>query len=797
MNNQHITIPALALRGLVIFPEMILHFDVARERSISAVEEAIENNDRKIFLVTQINEDVDEVAADNLYKTGVVAEIRQTLNTPDGARRVLVQGLYTAKLCGITQEEPYLIADITPLPKLSDTLTSAEKTAFVRSINTEFKQYSEMSPRMPIELYRGIIGEKDLSRLIDLIVFNVYLRVEDKQALLSCLSLRKRAELLVKFLAKEVDIVRLEQDINEEVKEALDKNQREFYLREQMRAISRQLGEFDDPQSEAFEYMDRIEECGFDEDTEEKLIKECEKLMHLSPGSQEAAVVRTYLDTVLDMPWNVYTHGKTDIAKAEKQLDRDHYGMKKVKERILEIVALNQWKDADKKGQIICLVGPPGVGKTSVAKSIATALGRKYARVSLGGVRDEADIRGHRKTYIGAMPGRIVNALKQAKSMNPVILFDEIDKMGTDYKGDPASAMLEVLDSEQNNAFRDHYIEVPFDLSDVLFITTANTLDTVQAPLLDRMEVIELSSYTREEKFHIAKEHLIKKQEGKNGLKASQIRICNDAIYKLIDSYTREAGVRNLERQIGSLCRKAAKEIVEDGVKKVTFKADNLEKYLGHEKYLPDVVSDKDAVGSVNGLAWTSVGGVVMPLEVLVLDGKGRIELTGSLGDVMKESAKIAVSYCRSVADKYGIDKDFYEKKDLHIHAPEGAVPKDGPSAGVTMITGIISALGNIKVRSDVAMTGEITLSGKVLPIGGLREKTMAAYKAGVKTIIVPFANKGDLDDVDDTVKLCCEFVFAKTIQDVLDVALVPNSKNNVPLELLSKNEPERKKLTV
>lgn len=523
MNNQHITIPALALRGLVIFPEMILHFDVARERSISAVEEAIENNDRKIFLVTQINEDVDEVTADNLYKTGVVAEIRQTLNTPDGARRVLVQGLYTAKLCGITQEEPYLIADITPLPKLSDTLTSAEKTAFVRSINTEFKQYSEMSPRMPIELYRGIIGEKDLSRLIDLIVFNVYLRVEDKQALLSCLSLRKRAELLVKFLAKEVDIVRLEQDINEEVKEALDKNQREFYLREQMRAISRQLGEFDDPQSEAFEYMDRIEECGFDEDTEEKLIKECEKLMHLSPGSQEAAVVRTYLDTVLDMPWNVYTHGKTDITKAEKQLDRDHYGMKKVKERILEIVALNQWKDADKKGQIICLVGPPGVGKTSVAKSIATALGRKYARVSLGGVRDEADIRGHRKTYIGAMPGRIVNALKQAKSMNPVILFDEIDKMGTDYKGDPASAMLEVLDSEQNVAFRDHYLEIPIDLSEVLFITTANTLDTIPAPLLDRMDVIELGSYTREEKFHIAKEHLVPKQLKKHGIK-TQVR---------------------------------------------------------------------------------------------------------------------------------------------------------------------------------------------------------------------------------------------------------------------------------
>ena len=548
--------------------------------------------------------------------------------------------------------------------------------------------------------------------------------------------------------------------------------------------------------NEIDEYTHRIDSLVLSEEVRDKLMGEVRKLSKMGMMSQEGVVLRNYLDTVLALPWNAVTKDRTDVKKAKQILDKDHYGMAKVKDRILENLAVRALTP-DVKGQILCLVGPPGVGKTSVAKSVARALNRNFVRVSLGGVKDESDIRGHRKTYVGAMPGRIMNAMKLAGSKNPVVLLDEIDKMSNDFRGDPSSAILEVLDSEQNNAFRDHYIEVPFDLSDVLFITTANTLDTVQAPLLDRMEVIELSSYTREEKFHIAKEHIIKKQEVKNGLKASQIRICNDAIYKLIDSYTREAGVRNLERQIGSLCRKAAKEIVEDGVKKVTFKADNLEKYLGHEKYLPDVVSDKDAVGSVNGLAWTSVGGVVMPLEVLVLDGKGRIELTGSLGDVMKESAKIAVSYCRSVADKYGIDKDFYEKKDLHIHAPEGAVPKDGPSAGVTMITGIISALGNIKVRSDVAMTGEITLSGKVLPIGGLREKTMAAYKAGVKTIIVPFANKGDLDDVDDTVKLCCEFVFAKTIQDVLDVALIPNSKNNVPLELLSKNEPERKKLTV
>ena len=651
---------------------------------------------------------------------------------------------------------------------------------------------------MPEELYAQILGSKTPVQLFESLAFNIPLAFTDRQSLLEAPSVLDKLILMITILSRETNVLSLERRIHSQVHSQIEESQREYYIREQIKALQNELGENEDGSdvNEIDEYTHRIDSLILSEEVRDKLMGEVRKLSKMGMMSQEGVVLRNYLDTVLALPWNAVTKDRTDVKKAKQILDKDHYGMAKVKDRILENLAVRALTP-DVKGQILCLVGPPGVGKTSVAKSVARALNRNFVRVSLGGVKDESDIRGHRKTYVGAMPGRIMNAMKLAGSKNPVVLLDEIDKMSNDFRGDPSSAMLEVLDSEQNNAFRDHYIEVPFDLSDVLFITTANTLDTVQAPLLDRMEVIELSSYTREEKFHIAKEHLIKKQEVKNGLKASQIRICNDAIYKLIDSYTREAGVRNLERQIGSLCRKAAKEIVEDGVKKVTFKADNLEKYLGHEKYLPDVVSDKDAVGSVNGLAWTSVGGVVMTLEVLVLDGKGRIELTGSLGDVMKESAKIAVSYCRSVADKYGIDKDFYEKKDLHIHAPEGAVPKDGPSAGVTMITGIISALGNIKVRSDVAMTGEITLSGKVLPIGGLREKTMAAYKAGVKTIIVPFANKGDLDDVDDTVKLCCEFVFAKTIQDVLDVALVPNSKNNVPLELLSKNEPERKKLTV
>lgn len=777
MNKERLHLPAIALRGLVIFPGMILHFDVARENSVSAIKTAIEN-DRRIFLVTQKEEEESEAAASQLYRTGVVAEIRQTLKTPDGATRVLVQGLFAARLSEISQTSPYLEAEVTVCPPLADGLSAAEKQAYSRTIASLFTDYAEVSPRMPEELRSGILGSEDLAHMIDLIIFNVYLKVEDKQALLSANSLKKRADLLIKMLKSEIDIIRLEQSINEEVKEGLERNQREFYLREQMRVISRQLGEGDDPQSEAFDYMDRIEEIGFDQDTEEKLIKECEKLMHMPPSSQEAGVIRTYLDTVLDLPWNVYTANKCNIKKAEKQLDKDHYGLKKVKERILEIVAMNEWEPADKKGQILCLVGPPGVGKTSVAKSIAEALGRQYARVSLGGVRDEADIRGHRKTYIGAMPGRIITALRQAKSMNPVILFDEIDKMGSDYKGDPSSAMLEVLDSEQNVAFRDHYLEIPVDLSDVLFITTANTLDTIPAPLLDRMDVIELGSYTREEKYHIAKEHLVPKQLAKHGLKTSQLRFTDEGIYGIIDKYTKEAGVRKLERCITKICRKSLKRIVSGETGKISVKSAVLEDFLGAPKYTSEEIPKMDEVGAVNGLAWTSVGGVLMPLEVLVLEGSGKIETTGSLGDVMKESAKIAVSLTRSIASRYEIAPDFYKTKDLHIHAPEGAVPKDGPSAGVTMTTALVSALSGIAVRRDVAMTGEITLRGKVLPIGGLREKTMAAYKAGVKTVVIPKENESDMKELDSVILDNLNFVLADNIETVLDTALVkPNAQ--------------------
>ena len=647
-------------------------------------------------------------------------------------------------------------------------------------------------PKMPKELITSIMNEKDPYKLFENITFNVSLQAEDKQQLLEASNIIIRLSLLVAILSREVEVLDIEHQIQDQVREQIDKGQRDYYLREQMKVISSQLGDDDNFQEEAYNYLDKIDELNLPKEVSTKLTKEAERLLKMSPSSQEAFVVRNYLDTCLELPWNKSTKDKVDVKKAKAILDKDHYGLTKVKERILETIAVRALSP-DIKGQIICLVGPPGVGKTSIGRSIAKALGKKYARVSLGGVKDESDIRGHRKTYIGSMPGRIITAVKTAGTNNPLILLDEIDKMSNDFRGDPSSAMLEVLDSEQNIEFRDHYIEVPFDLSNVVFVTTANTTQTIAPPLLDRMEVIELTSYTREEKFHIAKEHLIQKQIHKNGLKITNFKISDDGIYELIDSYTKEAGVRTLERVISSLCRKAAKEIVEDGKKKVIFTSDNVEQYLGVKKYLPDEISDKDEVGIVNGLAWTSVGGVIMPLEVLILEGKGSIELTGSLGEVMKESAKIAVSYVRSIAEKYLIDKNFYKEKDIHIHAPEGAVPKDGPSAGVTLTTALVSALSGIPVRKDVAMTGEITLHGKVLPIGGLREKTMAAYKAGIKTVIIPKLNKPDLEEVDDIVKANINFVIAENLTDVLEVALV-NTNSKSPKEQLVTNIRQPKK---
>ncbi len=788
MKKKTAFLPAIPMRGLVIFPRMILHFDVGRDYSVNAVK-AASDNDRRIFLVAQTDASVNTPVNSDVYKIGVVAEIRQTLKTPDGNTRVLVEGLYRAKADDFHREGDHYVASPAVLNDRKNTFLSPdESAAYLRALKDSFSVYGSYSPRMPKEMQQAAMTEQNINALMDFIIFNTYLPVEEKQAMLETTSEKKRADMLLKLLEKEIDILMLENEINEEVTESLDKNQRDYYLREQLRAISRQLGD-EDSVDEAYTYQDRIREVGFDKDTEEKLIKDTEKLLKLSPNSQDYGLIRNYLDTVLELPWNVKSTKRVNMEKAQKQLDKDHYGLKKVKDRILETIAVRAL-NPDVKGQILCLVGPPGVGKTSVGRSIAKAIDRSYARISLGGVGDEAEIRGHRKTYIGAMPGRIVKAVSQAKTMNPVIVLDEIDKLRSDYKGDPASALLEVLDPEQNVSFADHFLEIPLDLSDVMFITTANSLDTIPAPLLDRMEVIELPSYTREEKFNIAKKHLIPKQLKKHGEKASQVKISDSAVYSMIDFYTKGAGVRKLEQRVAALCRKAAKKLVE-GEARVTVTGDNIKDYLGVKKYLPEALPEQDEVGSVTGLAWTSAGGVTMPLEVLVMNGTGKLELTGSLGDVMTESGKIAVSLARSLADKYNIDPEFYKNKDLHIHAPEGAVPKDGPSAGVTMTTALISALSGIPVKREVAMTGEITLHGKVLPIGGLREKSMAAYKAGVKTVIMPYENKPDLEDVDEVVKENVRFIPARSIETVLDNALV---KDNVSAKMYETLESAVKK---
>lgn len=771
MINEDNVFYAVAMRGMVAFPKMVMHFDIARKKSIKAIDYAIKNGG-KIFLVAQKDSLVDDPKKSDLYKIGIVAEIRQILKMPDNkVIKLLVEGMYKASLTDITEKNGALVAKIKKLPTYSRiALEDSESEALLRSVKDVFEQYSSFFPRMPKEIIGNIMCQSSPVKLFEAIVFNSSLSYQDKQMLLEAGNILEKLSALLSCLVSEIEILKLERAISEQTQENIDKGQREYYLREQLRVIQSQLGE--DEEEEYFEYLTKIMELKTTEENRDKLLKEADKLSKISSSSQEAFVIRNYLDTCLSLPWGKITKDKISIKKSEATLEKDHYGLKIVKERILEFLAVHSL-NPEIKGQIICLVGPPGIGKTSIGRSIAKAMGRKYARVSLGGVRDEADIRGHRKTYVGAMPGRIITAMQQAGSSNPLILFDEIDKLCSDIKGDPSSAMLEVLDNEQNFAFRDHYIELPFDLSKAVFITTANTTSTIPQPLLDRMEVIELTSYTAEEKFHIAKKHLIPKQIKEHGLKASQLKIDDSAIHDIILHYTKEAGVRNLERFIASLCRKSAKKIASEEAKKVTIKSANLKDFLGIYKYLDDLKSDENQVGVVNGLAWTSVGGVLMPLEVLLLDkGKGNIEVTGSLGDVMKESAKIAVSYSRSVADKYNIDAEFYKNNDIHIHAPEGAVPKDGPSAGVTMSTALISALSGIPVKSNVAMTGEITLHGKVLPIGGLREKTMAAYKAGIETVIIPSLNKADIEEVDDVVKEKLNFIYAENIEQVLDNAL-------------------------
>lgn len=769
-NKKSNTFYAVALKGMVAYPKMVMHFDAAREKTINAVERAVKG-DGYVFLVAQEEIEVEKPTEKDLFKVGVVAEIKQILKLPDNVVKVLVEGMYRAEMTSLTDEGDVLLAQVKRVPTYSRSkYNELEAEALVRTVKDIFERYTSFFPKIPRELLSAVMAQSNPVKLFEAVCFNSNINYRDKQTLLEETNIIRKLTLLATFLAAEVEILELENEINEQTRMSIDKGQREFYLREQMRIIQEQLG--DDEVDEVYELREKIIKLKIDEKSRDKLIRETDRLAKLPSASQEAFVIKNYLDTVLSLPWGKYTKTKISMDKAETILDDEHYGLKKVKERILEFLAVHTL-NPDIKGQIICLAGPPGIGKTSIARSIAKAMGRKYVRVSLGGVRDEADIRGHRKTYVGAMPGRIMAAMEQAGTADPMILLDEIDKLCSDIKGDPSSAMLEVLDSEQNCAFRDHFIEVPFDLSKAVFITTANDVGNIPSPLLDRMELIELPSYTAEEKFHIAKDHLIPKQLGEHGLKGTQLKIADDAIDDIIAYYTREAGVRNLERRIASLCRKAAKKIADGDAKRISIKAKDVEKWLGVHKYTRDLSSDKDQVGIVNGLAWTAVGGTVMPLEVLALEGTGKIEITGSLGDVMKESAKIAVTYVRSIADKYGIDKEFFTKKDIHIHAPEGAVPKDGPSAGVTMTTALVSALSDRKVRSDVAMTGEITLHGKVLPIGGLREKTMAAYKLGIKKVIIPIDNKPDLEEVDDAVKNNLEFVFAETLTDVLENAII------------------------
>ena len=765
--------PLIALRGVVAFPGMTINCEVPQDsfRSASAAQLAATSG-QTVFLVSLSDLSEPDAGAPDINKlrpVGTVANIKQLIRTPDGDTRLIAEGFCRAQLQSITPSTKFTAAQV-----LSKTVTTTdnggpEGEAYLREANMMLSSVVRHIPAVAEDIMAHVATIKNPGLYADFVAANILLRPEDKQSILECFDPMARIDLLIRLLQREGEILETEQTVRNRVRSRISRNQREYYLREQMRVIQEELGEGGG--GEPDEYYNAIMQAEMPEEVKKKLLKENEKLSRLPFGSAESSVISNYLDVCLELPWKKTTRDRVDVAAARKQLDADHDGLEKVKERILEFLAVKQL-NPELGNQIICLVGPPGVGKTSVAASIAKAMKRKYVRVSLGGVRDESDIRGHRKTYIGAMPGRIITALSQVGVKNPLILLDEIDKLTRDAHGDPSSALLEVLDPEQNRVFRDHFIEMPFDLSDCLFIATANSLDTIPKPLIDRMEVIELPSYTRMEKLAIAEHHLIPKQIKRHGLNRRQLKITAEAVTELIDYYTREAGVRNLERSIAALCRKAAKRILEDEKKRLTIDAADIKSYLGARKLLPEQIAGEDETGVVNGLAYTEVGGDMLRVEVAVLDGTGKLELTGSLGDVMKESAHAALTYTRSIASSYGIPSDFYQKKDIHIHVPEGAVPKDGPSAGVTMMTALVSALSGIPVRRDVAMTGEITLRGHVLPIGGLKEKTMAAYAAGVKTVLIPADNVGDLDDIDPTARESLSFVPCRKASDVLGAAL-------------------------
>ena len=765
--------PVLPLRGLVIFPGMLIHFDVAREKSVNALYSAM-GSDQHIFVVAQKDPAIDAPLKDDVFETGVVAKIVQLVKQPENMVRVVIEGQYRAEIKEYNADGEFISAIVEPVKYIKDK-TTVMNLALVRSVRNVFEEYLKYMPKMPSDILYKSQNAKNADDFSDFIAANIQAGFESKQRILATKDVTERLEFILDFLTNEVYLLKIERELTDKARAKIDESQKEYMLREQLQIIKSELGE-DEPDDEIREYEEKIKELKLPEEVETTLLKECAKLDKTPFMSQEAAVIRTYLDTCLELPWNVYSKDDIDLKRVAESLDKNHYGLKKVKERFLEYLAVKK-NAPDMKGQIICLLGPPGVGKTSIAKSVAEAIGKKYARVALGGVRDEAEIRGHRRTYVGSMPGRIINAMKQAGTMNPLIVLDEIDKLASDYKGDPTSALLEVLDSEQNNTFTDHYIDLPFDLSDVMFVTTANDYSTIPAPLRDRMEVIELQSYTLVEKINIAKKYLIPKQLKNCGLNAKDFKFTPKAVEMIINNYTKEAGVRNLERTIASVMRKSVYKKLTEDIEKITISNKDLEELLGPAKYSDSEKSNKDEVGYVNGLAWTSVGGELLPIEIAVMQGTGKIELTGSLGDVMKESAKTAVTCIRSHADELNIDPMFYSTKDIHIHAPEGAVPKDGPSAGITMATALYSALSNKKVRHDVAMTGEITLRGKVLPIGGLNEKSMAAYKNGVKTVIIPKENSRDLAEIDEEVKNNVTFIPVSDIKEVLKIAVLDKTE--------------------
>lgn len=770
MVDKTITMPVIALRGMTVLPKMMLHFDISRTKSIAAVEKAMVG-DQKVCLVTQKNSEEADPGIEDLYQVGTVALIKQLVKLPNNVIRVMVEGMERVELLTLDSEEPMLIGEVEKTLEADDSIDYIAREAMIRIIKEKLEEYGKENPRIAKEVLPGLMELTELGELLDQTAVQLSWDYRVRQQVLESALLEDRYALVVRQLMTEIEVTKVKRELQSHVKERIDKNQKDYILREQLKVIREELGE-DNPLSDADEYLKKLKALKADKETKDKIQKEIDRFKAMPGGSQEANVVRMYLETVLELPWKRLSKDDNSIAHAEGILNEDHYGLEKVKERILEYLAV---RVLTKKGSspIICLVGPPGTGKTSIARSVAKALNKEYVRISLGGIRDEAEIRGHRKTYVGAMPGRIVEAIRQAGVSNPLMLLDEIDKVSSDYKGDTSSALLEVLDSEQNVKFRDHYVEIPIDLSNVLFLATANTTTTIPGPLLDRMEVIEVNSYTENEKFHIAKNYLVRKQREKNGLKPNQVSISDEALEKIIHHYTREAGVRNLERRIGAVFRKAAREFLEDGKKAIEINSNDLEKYLGKEKVLFEDVNEEDQVGIVRGLAWTSVGGNTLQIEVNVMPGKGSLQMTGQMGDVMKESAQTALSYIRSVCPEYKVKDDYFEKHDIHLHIPEGAVPKDGPSAGITMATAMLSAVTNRKVNAKVAMTGEITLRGRVLPIGGLKEKILAARMAHVEKVLVPDRNRPDIAELSEEIIGDLEIIYVKNMPEVLKEAFI------------------------